>query len=76
MEPAEVDDEEEDEGEITVHLIHCSLNRHAQTMYVNLYEDHFSYIHNLKKLLSVVPVLSVWKVLEDGLPTQLSRTDV
>ena len=48
MEPAEVNDDEED-GQITVYLVHRSLNRYEQTMYVNLYEDHFSYVFNLKR---------------------------
>ena len=36
-------------GEASAKLVHRSLRKHADTMFVNLYETHFSYIRDMKK---------------------------
>ena len=36
-------------GEISAKLVHRSLGTHADTMFVNLYETHFSYIRDMTK---------------------------
>ena len=36
-------------GEVSVKLVHRSLGKHADTMFVTLYETHFSYIGDMKK---------------------------
>ena len=36
-------------GEVSAKLVHRSLGKHADTMFVNLYETHFSYIRDMKK---------------------------
>ena len=35
--------------EVSAKLVHRSLGKHADTMFVNLYETHFSYIRDMKK---------------------------
>ena len=36
-------------GEVSAKLVRRSLGKHADTMFVNLYETHFSYIRDMKK---------------------------
>ena len=36
-------------GEVSAKLVRRSLGKHAETMFVNLYESQFSYIRNMKK---------------------------
>ena len=36
-------------GEVSAKLVHRSLGKYADTMFVNLYETHFSYIRDMKK---------------------------
>ena len=36
-------------SEVSAKLVHRSLGKHADTMFVNLYETHFSYIRDMKK---------------------------
>ena len=38
-----------DLGEASAKLVHRSLGKYADTMFVNLYETHFSYIRDMKK---------------------------
>jgi hypothetical protein len=44
----EVYDEDKDKTEIVAELIQLSHRSYANTMYLNLYGSHFSYIKNLK----------------------------
>ena len=46
----DIEKEEEDFApEITAQLIHRSLCHYPSTLYLNLYQNHFSYIKDLKK---------------------------
>lgn len=41
--------EVEDQPEISAQLVYRSLSKHSTTLYLNLYQNHFSYIKDLKK---------------------------
>ena len=65
-EEGEDDTEKDDQDfipEIAAQLIHRSLCHYPSTLYLNLYQNHFSYIKDMKKY-TVLLLLSMWNVLE------------
>ena len=46
-------------GEVSAKLVRRSLGKHADTMFVNLYETHFSYIRDMKKFSRSYNVVNV-----------------
>ena len=48
-------------GEVSAKLVRRSLRKHADTMFVNLYETHYSCIRNMKKSAIRICVVNVVK---------------
>ena len=48
-------------GEVSAKLVRRSLGKHADTMFVNLYETHFSYIRDMKNSAIRIHVVNVAK---------------
>ena len=48
---SEDEDNEENTPEITANLLRCSHHHYSSTLYLSLYENHFSYIKDLWQVL-------------------------
>ena len=77
-EEGEDDTPQEDEDstpEIAAQLIHRSLCHYPSTLYLNLYQNHFSYIKDMK-IQQIVLLLSMRNLLERWIKIKSSRANL